>query len=123
MTVEVEKWGLFEAAFPGPKGGNPFVEVTLDADFGRENRRVRAPGFHDGDDVYRIRFMPDTEGEWTYRTRECQSSRWPKRNVSLRPARQGQPRPGPRAQPPSLRLCRRKALFPFRDDLLRLDPC
>jgi len=30
MAAEVEKWGLFEAAFPGPKDGNPFVDVTLD---------------------------------------------------------------------------------------------
>ncbi len=43
MAAEVEKWGLFEAAFPGPKDGNPFADVTLDVDFGRENRRVAAP--------------------------------------------------------------------------------
>ena len=69
MAAEVEKWGLFEAALPGPKDGNPFVDVTLDVDFALDNRRVPTPGFYDGDGVYRIRFMPDTEGEWTYRTR------------------------------------------------------
>ena len=69
MAAEVEKWGLFEAAFPGPKDGNPSVDVTLDVDFGRENRRMTAPGFYDGDGLYRVRFMPDTEGEWTFRTR------------------------------------------------------
>ena len=69
MAAEVKKWGLFEAALSGPKDGNPFVDVTLDVDFALDNRRVPAPGFYDGDGVYRIRFMPDTEGEWTYRTR------------------------------------------------------
>ena len=43
--------------------------MTLDVDFALDNRRVPAPGFYDGDGVYRVRFMPDTEGEWTYRTR------------------------------------------------------
>ena len=69
MTADVEKWGLFEAAFPGQKDGNPFADVTLDVEFARDNRRVTAPGFYDGDGVYRVRFMPDTEGEWIYRTR------------------------------------------------------
>jgi hypothetical protein len=69
MKSSVEKWGLFEAAFQGPGGGNPFVDVTLDVAFSRENRTVQAPGFYDGDGVYRVRFMPDTEGEWTYETR------------------------------------------------------
>src|SRR5262249_46080155 len=69
MPGDVEKWGLFEAAFDGPKGGNPFAEVTLAVEFERDNRRVVAPGFYDGDGVYRVRFMPDTEGDWTYRTR------------------------------------------------------
>ena len=31
----------------------------------RAPERVPAPGFYDGDGVYRVRFMPDTEGEWT----------------------------------------------------------
>ena len=35
----------------------------------REPRQSSAPGFYDGDGVYRVRFMPDAEGEWTYRTR------------------------------------------------------
>ena len=40
MTADVERWDLFEAAFPGPKDGNPFVDVTLDVEFARDNRRA-----------------------------------------------------------------------------------
>src|SRR5579871_6047194 len=69
MSANVEKWGLFETAFVGPKDGNPFVNVTLYADFSIGARVVSAPGFYDGDGVHRVRFMPDTEGEWTFRTR------------------------------------------------------
>ena len=69
MAADIEKWGVFEAVFPGPDDGNPFVDVVLDADFALGVRLVSAPGFYDGEGIYRIRFMPDTEGEWTFRTR------------------------------------------------------
>jgi hypothetical protein len=67
----VETWGLFEAAFAGPADGNPFREVAFDAVFSRAAREVRVPGFYDGDGVYRVRFMPDTAGDWTFRTRSA----------------------------------------------------
>src|SRR3974390_309595 len=69
MTAEVEKWGAFEAEFAGPMAGAPFVDVTLDIDFAFGARTVPVPGFYDGDGVYRVPFMPDTEGEWSFRTR------------------------------------------------------
>jgi Domain of unknown function (DUF5060)/Protein of unknown function (DUF4038)/Domain of unknown function (DUF5605) len=65
----VEKWGTFEAAFQGPSKGNPFLDVAFDAVFSQHGRNIRVPGFYDGDGTYRVRFMPDNEGEWTYRTR------------------------------------------------------
>jgi hypothetical protein len=70
-TATVEKWGLFEAAFEGPSEGNPFREVAFDAVFRQHSREVRVPGFYDGDGIYRLRFMPDAEGEWTYVTRSA----------------------------------------------------
>jgi hypothetical protein len=65
----VEKWGVFEAAFSGPSHGNPYLEIELDAIFSHNSREVRVPGFYDGDGVYRVRFMPDSEGEWSFKTR------------------------------------------------------
>ena len=66
---KVERWGIYELSLSGPSGGNPFVDVELSAEF-RQNGRVFKPeGFYDGDGVYRVRFMPDTLGEWTYVTR------------------------------------------------------
>lgn len=69
MGASIEKWDRFEASFHGPATGNPFVDVTLWADFAHQGRTVSAPGFYDGDGVYRVRFMPDVEGAWSYRTR------------------------------------------------------
>jgi hypothetical protein len=70
---DVEQWGLFEIALKGPSDGNPFAEVRLSAVFDNGARKVEAPGFYDGDGVYRIRFSPDTQGTWRYETR---SNRW-----------------------------------------------
>jgi Domain of unknown function (DUF5060) len=61
-------WGVEELSFAGPEIGNPFVDVELGARFRCGGRSVTAPGFYDGNGVHRIRFMPDTEGKWTFRT-------------------------------------------------------
>ncbi|MGY5777449.1 DUF5060 domain-containing protein [Rhizobium sp. LEGMi135b] len=68
-NASVEKWGVFEAAFNGPSGGNPYLDVAFDAVFSQNSREVRVPGFYDGNGVYRVRFMPDNEGDWSFRTR------------------------------------------------------
>ncbi len=65
---EIERWGIFELAFEGPEEGNPFLDVELSARFKQGDRVLAPDGFYDGGG-YRVRFMPDTPGEWTYRTR------------------------------------------------------
>ncbi len=64
----VERWGVYEIALTGPSDGNPFLDVRLGAQFRYRNRVVDVDGFYDGDRVYRIRFMPDELGNWTYTT-------------------------------------------------------
>lgn len=64
----VERFDVFEAVLAGRSGGNPFVDVDLQAAFSFGSRQVRVPGFYDGDGNYRIRFMPDAEGVWSFRT-------------------------------------------------------
>lgn len=63
-----EKWDVFEVSLNGPSEGNPFRDVSLRAVFTHKNREVKVDGFYDGEGVYKVRFMPDMEGEWTYRT-------------------------------------------------------
>jgi len=65
----VERWGTLELSFTGPANGNPFLDVELSAVFRQGGREQLVPGFYDGDGVYKIRFMPDTVGDWTYETR------------------------------------------------------
>jgi hypothetical protein len=64
----VEQWGIFELTLDGPAEGNPFVEVELSANFSQGARTVRVGGFYDGEGVYKVRFSPETTGEWRYET-------------------------------------------------------
>jgi hypothetical protein len=72
MTEQaVETWDRFEATFIGTSEGNPYLDVSFEAIFQLKGRTIRVPGFYDGDGVYKIRFMPDAEGAWTYKTRSA----------------------------------------------------
>ncbi|MBT2725802.1 DUF5605 domain-containing protein [Bacillus sp. ISL-75] len=74
LPDHVDKWGVFELKLQGPDHGNPFVDVALSAEFSFEDRTLETLGFYDGEGVYRIRFMPDTEGKWTFRTKSSARS-------------------------------------------------
>ena len=63
-----EKWDIFEIELQGPSTGNPFEDVEISAEFQIGHKKVRIAGFYDGDGTYRIRFMPECTGRWTYRT-------------------------------------------------------
>ena len=69
MSECVEQWGVFESVFTGPRTGNPFTEVELHSEFQCGEKRVTVPGFYDGDGLYKVRFMPDIQGEWTFSTK------------------------------------------------------
>ncbi len=67
-TQTVEQWGIYEIVLQGPADGNPFLDVELTATFTCRHRTVEVDGFYDGEGVYRVRFMPDVQGTWQYRT-------------------------------------------------------
>lgn len=71
-------WDMFEVVIDGPEHGNPFTEVELTAAFvhtdsagaasSRDVAARQVGGFYDGDGLYKVRFMPDKPGGWTFRT-------------------------------------------------------
>jgi len=65
----IEKWDFYEISLPGPATGNPFVDIEFSAVFKNGDRTCEPEGFYDGHGVYKIRFMPDSEGIWTYETK------------------------------------------------------
>jgi Domain of unknown function (DUF5060)/Protein of unknown function (DUF4038)/Domain of unknown function (DUF5605) len=64
----VPQWEVFELTLAGPSSGNPFTDVQLTALLSLGNRTVPVDGFYDGNGIYKLRFMPDMQGEWSYRT-------------------------------------------------------
>ena len=66
--MQVERWDVLEIAVKGPAEGNPFVEQTFEGTFTGKNETITTAGFYDGDGVYKVRFMPSFEGEYTYKT-------------------------------------------------------
>ncbi|MEH7492016.1 DUF5605 domain-containing protein [Neobacillus niacini] len=70
----VRKWNVIELEFEGPSHGNPFLDVALSVEFSSESKTVEVLGFYDGEGIYRARFMPDKEGNWTYKTKSSARS-------------------------------------------------
>jgi Domain of unknown function (DUF5060)/Domain of unknown function (DUF5605)/Protein of unknown function (DUF4038) len=68
VEQSVERWGVYEVALNGPTNGNPFLDVKFSAWFSQGTNSIEANGFYDGDGIYRVRFMPQTLGEWKYKT-------------------------------------------------------
>lgn len=69
QTGTTEQWGRFEISLEGPVAGNPFTDNWLKAEFTKGVRKVEVTGFYDGDGVYKIRFMPDEQGDWNFSTK------------------------------------------------------
>lgn len=67
-TSQVSVYSRFELTLAGSKDGNPFVDVEFGAVFKNQIREIRVTGFHDGDGIYKVRFMPDEPGRWQYVT-------------------------------------------------------
>ncbi|PTR01307.1 uncharacterized protein DUF4038 [Mucilaginibacter yixingensis] len=63
---KVPQWGVFELTLKGSDAGDPFINTVLVGEFRHGNEVFRPEGFYDGDGIYKIRFMPDKQGEWTY---------------------------------------------------------
>ena len=69
-TPVTPRFDVFEVELAGTKSyANPFLDVTVAAEFtGPSGRKVTAHGFHDGSNVWRVRFAPDETGAWNYVT-------------------------------------------------------
>ena len=64
----IEQWDRIEISLPGTQTGNPFDDATLSATFTNGTEKHTVNGFYDGNGEFKIRFMPETTGTWTYFT-------------------------------------------------------
>ncbi|MBN1765274.1 MAG: DUF5605 domain-containing protein [Sedimentisphaerales bacterium] len=65
----IEKWGIYELSLFGPTTGNPFIDIQFGAVFKNGDRTFEPKGFYDGNGIFKIRFMPNAEGLWTWQTK------------------------------------------------------
>jgi len=68
QEAQVEQWDIFELALAAPATGNPYVGLNFTAVFEKDDQRFEPSGFYDGNDTFKIRFMPNQPGTWTYQT-------------------------------------------------------
>jgi len=61
-----ERWDLFEVSCPGKADKNPFVDYEIQGIFRHKCETVRVDGFYDGDETYKVRFMPSFTGEYSF---------------------------------------------------------
>ena len=62
-----QQWGIAEFAFhASAEGDDPFGPSPLTAIFTQGEQRLDINGFYDGDQVFKVRFMPPTEGQWQW---------------------------------------------------------
>ena len=66
--TKVEKWRIFEIVLNGESKENPFTDVKLGAVFTNGETTKTVTGFYDGKGIFKIRFMPQETGAWTYVT-------------------------------------------------------
>ncbi len=87
--TEVERWGRYEYSCTASVKGNPF-DVKFSAVFSNGTEKQEVRGFYDGDGVYKVRFMPQSEGTWTFVTKSSVPSlRGRKGSFTCIPASEG----------------------------------
>jgi hypothetical protein len=68
-SQSIPRWEMFEQAYTSSGSANPFTAVQFSAEFRFRNRILVTEGFYDGKGIYKLRFMPDAEGEWSFETK------------------------------------------------------
>ena len=64
MKQTIEKWRRYELTVAdGPTAGNPFRDVQFTAIFEHNNHAVTVDGFYDENGEYKVRYMPEIEGD------------------------------------------------------------
>lgn len=87
--MQVERWDILEVSLKGPEDGNPFVDQWVKGVFRGKNETVETMGFYDGQGVYKVRFMPSFQGEYTYETSGSFAEAATSGTFTVTPAKEG----------------------------------
>ena len=66
MSNEVAQWQVIELEFASDKSyDNPTADIQLSVEFTAiDGTRYKSAAFWDGDDIWRVRFSPESVGKW-----------------------------------------------------------
>lgn len=88
---QLEQWGTQEVVVRSRHVyGNPFKEVDFECRFRSAGKEVLVTGFYDGNQTWRVRLMPETQGGWAFET----VSNDPELNGKTGSFQVGKPEPG-----------------------------
>ncbi len=67
-VASIKRYGVFEAVFgASTAAGNPYVDIEAEAVIRRPDGETwRIPLFWDGNETWKLRVSPDSEGKWAY---------------------------------------------------------
>jgi hypothetical protein len=69
FATRVEQWGVQELTLRSSRTyDNPFSDVSIQGRFQSQDKEITVDGFYGGDRTWKIRFMPETSGKWTFTT-------------------------------------------------------
>ena len=68
-SQKTEQWDRFEITLNSNQNGNYVKDAKLSATFVSKDTTYTVAGFYDGDNTFRIRFMPQQTGTWSYTTK------------------------------------------------------
>jgi hypothetical protein len=83
------QYDIFELTIEGPSTGNPYVDQHIAATFTLNSRSIAVEGFYDGGTTYKVRFMPETPGNWSYTVTSSFAARPTTGTFTCQPARPG----------------------------------
>lgn len=63
----MKQYEMFELSYEGEVLKRDYADVELAADFVKNGKKMTVKGFYVGDGVYKIRFLPEETGTYTYR--------------------------------------------------------
>lgn len=62
----MRQYEMFELSYTGEILAHGHANIDLAADFMKDGKKTTVKGFYDGDGVYKIRFLPEETGNYTY---------------------------------------------------------
>lgn len=82
----MEQFRMCELEFKGETLTKDWARIDLTAEFSCGDKTQKVTGFYAGDGVYKVRFLPEESGTWSYRVTGCVTAEG---MVRVEPAKEG----------------------------------